>query len=356
MSTVGLKRWKRVRVFAVPALLLLAAIGWLVLDGLRVRSSQLSKYAVPSDHSASAMLDFMRKMDGSVQWSEGYFESSNAQAVSAAVLEAYGYLQLEAQDLTEAEKHEADFYNIYYSSAALIRSSTATESEFDEFVQATKRFLVAASSFSAREQQLSSISVLVLESSGRIDEACELGKWILEQISQRDELSSDTAKSTAEKLTKVVNRLDMLNKTLELQSRTLDDLPFDLAAFRGKVVLIEFWGTHCKPCIADFPALKRIYAEYKDRGFEIAAVCLHAPPERLKNFVTEQQLPWIQLCDDKTASGDCNQKLSDRFGIEAVPTTLLIDQEGRVVAMGVRPLAGDLERDLEHWLKKLLPK
>ena len=356
MSTVRLKRWKHIRAFVVPAMLLLAAMGWLVLDGLRMRSSQLSKYEVPADHSASAMLEFMRKMDGSVQWSEGYLESSNAESISAAVRDAYGYLQLEAQDLTEAENHEADFYHIYYSCAYLFRSPTSTDRDFNDLVEASKQFLSTASDFSAREQQISSLPVLVLESSGRIEEACELGKWILEHINQRDEISSDTANSTAEKLTKVVNRLDMLNKTLELQSRTLDDLPFDLASLRGKAVLIEFWGTHCKPCIADFPALKRIYAEYKDRGFEMVAVSMHAPPARVKNFIAEHQLPWIQLCDDKTASGECNKRLSDRFGIEAVPTTLLIDQEGRVVALGVRPLAGEPSRDLEHWLKKLLPK
>ncbi|MDX1926467.1 MAG: TlpA disulfide reductase family protein [Pirellulaceae bacterium] len=356
MSAVGRKRWKHIRVFVVPAMLLLVAMGWLVLDGLRMRRSQLSKYVVPSDHSASAMLDFMRKMDGSVQFSEGYFESSNSQSISEAVRKAYGYLQLEAQSLTEAEKHEAAFYNIYYSGASLVRSPAVTERDIDDFVQASKQFFATARDFSSREQQISSISVHVLESGGRIFEARALGKWILEQIEQRDELSSDTGKITAQNLTKVVNRLEMLHNTLELQSRTLDDLPFDLVSLRGKVVLIEFWGTHCTPCIADFPALKRIYAEYKERGFEMVAVCMHAPPARVKNFITEYQLPWIQLCDDKTVSGECNKRLSDRFGIEAVPTTLLIDQEGRVAALGVRPLAGDPERDLEQWIKKLLSK
>jgi len=85
-----------------------------------------------------------------------------------------------------------------------------------------------------------------------------LGNWLLEQINQRTEFSSDAAKTTSQKLAKIVQRLSLMNEILELQSRTLDDHPFDIGSLRGKVVLLEFWGTHCKPCIADFPALKRI--------------------------------------------------------------------------------------------------
>ncbi len=356
MNTIPFKSWKHVRVFVVPGMLLLVAITCLVLDGLRVRHSQKRKYEVPSDHSASVMLDFMRTMDGSVRWSESYFESSNGQSICEAIREAYGYLQAGAQSLTEAERHEADFYNIYYWCASLVRSPTATERDIHAFVEGSRKFLTDAKTFSTHEQQVSSASVILLERCGRINEACELGKWILEQIEHRNAFSSETARIAAQKLTNVVNRLDMLHKNIELQSRTLDDLPFDLQSLRGKAVLIEFWGTHCVPCIADFPAMKRIYAAYKDVGFEVAAVSLHAPPARIKSFIAEHNLPWIQLCDDKSAGSDCNKRLSDRFGIEAVPTTLLIDPDGRVVAMGVRPLAGASELDLEQWLQKLLPK
>ena len=57
---------------------------------------------------------------------------------------------------------------------------------------------------------------------------------------------------------------------------------------------------------------------------------------------------------DASASEDCNARLMQHFGIQAVPATFLIDAEGTVVALGVHPLTAD-HRDLELWLRKLLP-
>jgi thiol-disulfide isomerase/thioredoxin len=190
----------------------------------------------------------------------------------------------------------------------------------------------------------------------RVEEEREFLTWILEQIDQHSDFSSDEAKATVKSLKKIERRLEMMNEILVLQSQTVDGKSFDLESLRGKVVLIEFWGTHCKPCIADFPALKRIYSANKLRGFEIVSVCLHAAPARIQSFAAQHQLPWLQLCDDKSASSDCNHALSERFGVQAVPTTLLLDRDGRVVAVAVRPLSGDSDRDLERWHSKLLPR
>jgi len=350
------RSWRLVRIVLVPVLLLSAATGWLVIDGLRMRSLQLSKYALPADHSPQAMLEFIRKLDGSKERSESYFESSNFESVGKAVLKAHEILRLDQDGLTIEEKHEADFYYVNYSAASIMQGHVSdVNQEVNNLLNASKKFVTTATAFSAREQGVALLTIQVLDSLARIDEAREFGNWLLEQINQRPEFSSDAAKTTSQKLTKIVQRLSLMNEILELQSRTVDDLPFDLGSLRGKVILLEFWGTHCKPCIADFPALKRIYSANQDRGFEIVAVSLHAAPARIKSFTEEYQLPWLQLCNDKTAGSECNQELADRFGIQAVPTTLLLDTEGRVVAMGLRPLASSPEHDLEKWLTKLLP-
>ena len=148
--------------------------------------------------------------------------------------------------------------------------------------------------------------------------------------------------------------MELTKGKIQLQSNTLKGEPFDIQSLRGKVVLIEFWGTRCAPCIADQPVLKRIYREYRERGFEIVGICLHAEPERIRRFVDEHELPWVQLCHDKSTSIECNKPLTDRFGVEAVPTTLLIDKDGRVIAQGVRPLHSIQGQDLECFLKSRL--
>jgi thiol-disulfide isomerase/thioredoxin len=228
--------------------------------------------------------------------------------------------------------------------------------EMENYLQASRQFLIAANKFTSREQQIAQLSIQLLDSMGRVDAERELVNWILAQIDQRSAFSSDVSVATVQNLRKILKRLEMMRQILVLQSKTIDGKTFDLESLRGKIVLIEFWGTHCKPCIAEFPALKRIYTTNKERGFEMVSVCLHAAPTRIQYFVAEHQLPWIHLCDDVTASEECNQALADRFGVQAVPTTLLLDTESRVVAMAVRPLSSDADLDLERWLQKLLPK
>lgn len=355
MSPMMRKRWNQIRVFVVPAAILLAAVGWLVVDGLRMRGKQLSKYELPADRSAPAMLEFMRTMAGSVEYSNSFLESSNIKPICIAIQKSYETLQLDLQSLTEDERHEADFYHLSLLGASIFQGLQPDGTdEVGMILQESKRFLSSSTKFTSREQQITQLSMQLLDSLGRVAEEREFVAWILEQMEERSEFASDVATATAQSLRKVSKRLEMIGEILDLQSQTIDDQRFAIESLRGKIVLIEFWGTRCKPCIADFPALKRIYAANKQRGFEIVSVCLNAAPTRIRSFASQHQLPWIQLCDDKSASEECNQPLAERFGIQAVPTTLLVDTEGRVVAMAVRPLAGDLDLDLERWLGKLL--
>lgn len=356
MSPFSGLQWRQIRVIAVPALVLIAAMGWLVVDGLRMRSKQLTKYDLPADSSALAMLEFMRKMTGSVEHSQSFFESSNTKSIYQAIQKSHERLQLDRQSLTEDELHEANFYQLRSLGMAIFEGLVPDATlEIEKLLNASRQFLIDSKKFTSREQQIAQLSIQLLDSQGRIEEERELLTWILAQIDQRFEFSSDVATTTAQRFKKIAKRLEMLNQILVLQSKTIDEKLFDLESLRGKIVLIEFWGTHCKPCIADFPALKRIYAANKERGFEIVSVCLHAAPARIESFAAQHQLPWIQLCHDKSASEECNQELSERFGIQAVPTTMLLDAESRIVAMNLRPLSGDSDLDLERWLGKLLP-
>lgn len=350
------KRWRQVRVIVVPLCIVLLVVTLLAADGLRSRTVQLNKYKLPLDHSAPRMLEFMREMEGSIQGA-GYFESSNARSICNAVREAYGYLEADSQNLTEAERREADFCHIKFWGGSLQQGLLpGTDEELNAYLTAIKSFLASAQTFAARESLLSSQGVLVLESYGKLDEEIQYGHWLIEQLKLRPEFSTDSARITSQKVADVMHRLGMINSTLELKSFTIEGQEFELESLRGKVVLIEFWGVRCGPCIADLPALKRIHSEYKERGFEIVGICLHDSSARIKSYLAKHQLPWKQLCDDKTAGTECNQRFAERFGVEAIPTTILIDQNGKVVAMGVRPLVRDAKRDLETWLENLLPK
>jgi len=136
----------------------------------------------------------------------------------------------------------------------------------------------------------------------------------------------------------------MLAKPLDLAFTAVDGREVDLAKLRGKVVLIDFWATWCGPCIAEIPNVKRVYAEYHERGFEIIGVSLDRTQDRQKllDFVTRQNMPWPQHFDGK---GGRNE-LAVRFAVTSIPAMLLVDPTGRVVSTNARgeKLAAEVKR------------
>jgi thiol-disulfide isomerase/thioredoxin len=132
----------------------------------------------------------------------------------------------------------------------------------------------------------------------------------------------------------------------------LEDKPHKLSDWRGRHVLLDFWATWCAPCVAEFPQLKKAYAEYHPRGLEIVGVLYSDDDDRARKFLADpaQQLPWPQ------ATAKSMEELTNkRFRIHSVPTSILIDPQGKVVSTG-EPGQPELRGDkLAATLARLLP-
>jgi peroxiredoxin len=97
-----------------------------------------------------------------------------------------------------------------------------------------------------------------------------------------------------------------------------------LQALKGKVVLLDFWASWCGPCKVANKNLQKIYKKYKAKGFEIYSVSVDSRTDKWKDAIKEQKIKWLQVNDP----GDWNSEIAKTWGIEALPTTFLIDKNG----------------------------
>jgi thiol-disulfide isomerase/thioredoxin len=124
-------------------------------------------------------------------------------------------------------------------------------------------------------------------------------------------------------------------EVINVAGPTLEGKPLDLAEYRGKVVLIDFWATWCPPCVAELPNVKATYDRYHADGFEVIAVSLDKEPDKLAKFVKEHDLPWPQIIFGEPEKRFWNNPVAQKYDVRAIPFTLLVDREGRLLAAGL---------------------
>jgi peroxiredoxin len=96
-----------------------------------------------------------------------------------------------------------------------------------------------------------------------------------------------------------------------------------LAALKGKVVMINFWASWCGPCRQEFPALDAIYGKYKPMGFEMVGINVESEKADAEKFLGAMPVSFPILFDPEN-------KVSGSYGVSAMPTTFLVDRQGRL--------------------------
>jgi peroxiredoxin len=122
---------------------------------------------------------------------------------------------------------------------------------------------------------------------------------------------------------------------------SLDDL-------KGKVVLLDFWGTWCPPCVESVPELRNLHKRYsKDSAFVLIGISSDRDDEVWKDFTDKNRMIWPQYRDG-------NRKIQNAFNIRAYPTYIVIDHEGivRYQSTGFGyGRAADLESAIKKYIK-----
>jgi len=111
-----------------------------------------------------------------------------------------------------------------------------------------------------------------------------------------------------------------------------DGTVIDLAAYKGKIVLVDFWATWCGPCVQELPNVLSAYEKYHAQGFEVIGVSLDKDGAALAAFTKEHKMAWPQIFDGL----GWKNKLAQAYGIQSIPATFLLDGEGKIIAKGLR--------------------
>ena len=110
-----------------------------------------------------------------------------------------------------------------------------------------------------------------------------------------------------------------------------------LEDFHGKVVLVNFWATWCPPCRREMPSLERLYQNMKGKAFVVLAVNQWESPDHVFSYMGDLSVfpTFPILFDSKSA-------LSEAFGVKGLPTSFILDKQGRIV---YRAIGG---REFDH--------
>ena len=109
----------------------------------------------------------------------------------------------------------------------------------------------------------------------------------------------------------------------ELGLTDLQGAKHDLASYRGKVVLVNFWATWCEPCRLEMPSIERLRSRFAGQPFAALAVNLDEPEARVRRFL--QQTPM-----DLPILLDPNKAASRRWDVRVLPATYIVAPDGRV--------------------------
>jgi len=121
-----------------------------------------------------------------------------------------------------------------------------------------------------------------------------------------------------------LKKLDAVGKPVGIQFAALDGRQVDVEKLKGKVVLIDFWATWCRPCVRALPDVKAAYGKYHSQGLEVVGISLDKEKDTLTKFIAENDMQWPQYFDGLF----WQNKFARQYGIESIPAMWLLDKQG----------------------------
>lgn len=165
----------------------------------------------------------------------------------------------------------------------------------------------------------------------------EAARTVYERLSEAFFLNPEVRDFVAHRL----QRLELVGKPApEMTLADLNGEPIRWSGYRGKVVIVDFWATNCRPCLDELPRLRRFYHDRDVERVELLGISLDQTDTDILEFRRQEPLAWRLALDQKIAT--------EAFHVVLIPCLIALDAAGKVAAVDIPP------RRLEATVHQLL--
>ena len=160
------------------------------------------------------------------------------------------------------------------------------------------------------------------------------------------------AKAPSEELDRLLRDMGVFEiphttQPIDIRLKDMNGNYVDLSDFRGKIVFLNFWTTWCPTCIVEMPSMEKLYRRFKDKDFEMVTINLQESASQVKIFFKKFKLSFTSLLDSTGEVGSW-------FAIRSIPTTFILDKEGRIIGKVLGPREWDSQKSIslfEHLIR-----